>query len=328
MARGNLKRTHMSSPMVLSTDQLPIDQRHEWLREVIGREYANVVIKPPTDGRLFNEMTIYPWQDLRLSSIRSSAITIERLPNEPTKISQDAYLAVVLLAGDYSLEQDGREVTLRPGDMTVYDATRPHRIFCPRRFSKMIVSIPRSKLQERVGGVEHYSALRIAGDRGAGAVTAAFLRSCAERARELSASEFAALSENCFDILTLALTSAGSAAGAASHSRSTSRARIKRFVERYLGSPDLDVSMVAAGVGMSPRYVNDILSDEGLSLMRYILKRRLEKCRRDLSSRAGAGTRITEVAFRWGFNDVSHFSRSFKQRFGCSPRDYRRMYIE
>jgi AraC family transcriptional activator of tynA and feaB len=316
----------MSTPMILSTDQLPVRQRREWLREVIGREYANVEIKPPPDGRLFNEMMIYPWQDLRLSLIRSNAITIERLPKEPTKISQDAYLAVVLLSGDYLLEQDGRRAVLRPGDMTIYDATRPHRIFCPGRFSKLIVSIPRSKLRERVGGVEHCAALRFAGDRGAGAVTAAFLRSCAEQASELSASQFAALSENCFDILTLALTAAGPAAGAASRGRSTSRARIKHFVERNLGNPRLDAAMVAAGVGMSPRYVNDILSDEGFSLMRYVLRRRLEKCRRELSSRAGA--QIGDVAFRWGFNDLSHFSRSFKQSFGCSPRDYRRMYSD
>ncbi len=327
MAPGNAKRTRMSIPMVLSTDHLPVSQRHEWLREVIGREYANVEIKPPTDGRLFNEMTIYPWEDLRLSSIRSNAITIERLPKEPTKISQDAYLAVVLLSGDYSLEQDGREVVLRPGDMTIYDATRPHRIFCPGRFSKLIVSIPRSKLKQSVGGVDHCSALRIAGDRGAGAVTAAFLRACAEQAQDLSASQFASLSENCFDLLTLALRVAGPAGGATSRGRSMSRAKIKHFVERNLRNPDLDAAMVAAGVGMSPRYVNDILSDEGLSLMRYILKRRLEKSRRDLSSRAGAGDQITDVAFRWGFNDVSHFSRSFKQSFGCSPRDYRRMYL-
>jgi hypothetical protein len=59
-------------------------------------------------------MTIYPWQDLHLSSIRSNAITIERLPNESTKITQDAYLAVVLLSGDYSLEIKALAPSLPP----------------------------------------------------------------------------------------------------------------------------------------------------------------------------------------------------------------------
>ncbi|MDD5581131.1 MAG: AraC family transcriptional regulator [Methylobacter sp.] len=29
------------------------------------------------------------------------------------------------------------------------------------------------------------------------------------------------------------------------------------------------------------------------------------------------------MAFRWGFNDSAHFSRVFKQQFGCSPREFR-----
>jgi AraC family transcriptional activator of tynA and feaB len=312
--------------MVLSTDHLPVKQREEWLREMIGREFADVEIRPPAEGRLFNETTIFAWEDLRLSSIRSNAITIERLSREPDKISQDVYLAVVLLSGDYSLEQDGRAVALRPGDMAIYDATRPHRIFCPGRFSKLIVSIPRSKLKERVGGVERCSALQIAGDRGAGAVAAAFLQSCAAQARELSAAQFAALSENCMDLLVLALAALGPPASGASFGRATSRARIKHFVARNLDNPELDAAMVAAGTGMSSRYINDVLSDEGVSLMRYVLRLRLEKCRRDLSAHLGAP--ITEVAFRWGFNDISHFSRSFKQRFGYSPRDYRRIIAD
>lgn len=318
----------MTQGMVLSTEGLPIRQRCEWLREVIGREYANVAITPPADGRLFNEMTIYPWKDMRLSSIRSNAIAIERLPEEPSEVSQDAYFAVVLLSGDYFLEQDGREAALRPGDMTIYDATRPHRIVCPGRFSKLIISIPRSKLKERVAGVEHCSALRLAGDRGVGAVTAGLIRSCAEQADELSSSQFGALSETCFDLLALALTATRPVNAAASRSRSASMARIRAFVEQNLCDPRLDAAMVAGGVGMSTRYVNDILADEGVSLMRHVWMRRLEKCRRELASPVSGGRSITDIAFAFGFNDPSHFSRSFKQSFGCSPRDYRRRSFE
>jgi AraC-like DNA-binding protein len=29
------------------------------------------------------------------------------------------------------------------------------------------------------------------------------------------------------------------------------------------------------------------------------------------------------MAFSWDFNDVAHFSRAFRQRFGQSPRGFR-----
>jgi AraC family transcriptional activator of tynA and feaB len=160
----------------LSTSHVSPLERLEWLREVIGREYANVDITPPANADLFNEMTITPWGDLQLSAIRSNAISLNRLPREPQLIGQDAYFAVILLAGEYRLRQDGREIYLRPGDMTLYDAARPHRIDCPRPFEKLIVSIPRGLFTTRLTEVEHCTALRIPGNTGIGAVTSDFIR--------------------------------------------------------------------------------------------------------------------------------------------------------
>lgn len=128
----------------LSTNDIPPSERQGWLREVICREYANVEITSPAKGNMFQNLAIYPWNDLQLSVIRSSSITIERLPQEPYLYSQDAYFAVILVSGDYLMIQNGREVFLQPGDMTIYDATRPHRIQCPNDFTKLIISIPRA----------------------------------------------------------------------------------------------------------------------------------------------------------------------------------------
>ncbi|HYE36450.1 helix-turn-helix domain-containing protein [Methylocaldum sp.] len=313
-----------TSPAVrLSTADVPQRERHGWLREVIGREYVKVEISPPADGCLFNEMTIYPWEDLRLSAIRSNAITIERLPGEPYRASQDAYFAVVLLSGQYSVEQQGREVFLKPGDMTLYDATRPHRIHCPRSFSKLIVSIPRAMLRDRIAGIEHCTALRIPGNEGIGAVASNFIRSSAGQAGRLNPHEFLALAEHSLDLLTLAMTSVRPADFNLSRSRSLSLYRVKAFIERHLSEPCLNAAMVANGVGLSSRYINDLFKDEGTSLMRHVWRRRLENCGKDLLDSAHNGHSLTEIAFRWGFNDLSHFSRAFKQRFGCSPREYR-----
>lgn len=317
------KSSGMAQGIKLSTDDLPARERPEWLREVIGREYARVEITPPADGNLFNEMTIYPWQNLRLSAIRSSAICLERLPREPHLVSQDAYFAVVLLSGGYLLEQNGKTVALQPGDMTLYDATLPHRIHCPQHFSKLIVSIPRPMLRDRIAGIEHCTALRIPGNKGIGSVTANFIRTAARQTDQLNAQEFSALADHSLDLLTLALASVRPANFNVSRSRSIALNRVKAFIERHLADPDLDTAKVAGGVGLSPRYINDLFKDEDTSLIRYIWQRRLENCRKDLLDPIHAGHRLSDIAFRWGFNDLSHFSRAFRQRFGCSPTEYR-----
>lgn len=315
--------TNCNNAIKLSTESIPTYYRHDWLREVIGREYANVEITPPAAGTLFNEMTIYQWSQLRLSIIRSNAISIARLAQEPHLNSQDAYFGVILLSGTYQLEQNGREVFLQAGDMTIYDATRPHRIHCPQSFSKLIVSIPRKIMRERMAGVEHCTALRIAGNQGIGAVAASHMVTIAKQANSLESDAFTAIAESSLDLFTLALNSVRPQNYNLSRSRSLSLHRVKDFVERNLANPILDTSMIVAGTKLSARYINDLFRDEEISLMRYVWQRRLDHCYEDILSPLFTGQRVSEIAIRWGFNDFSHFSRAFKQRFGATPRDCR-----
>lgn len=307
----------------LSTNAVPPRERAGWLREVICREYANVEITSPAHADLFQDLAIYPWESLQLSAIRSSAISLRRLPKEPHLNSQDAYFAVMLLSGGYQLEQNGREVLLQPGDMTVYDATRPHRIHCPAEFSKLIVSIPRTVLRDRVAGIDRCTALRISGAQGIGCVAANFLRSSAGHADQLQAHEFSGISGQALDLLALAITSVRPADINLSRSRAASANGIKTFIEQNLRDTHLDTGMVIRNTGLSARYIGYLFADEGTSLMRYVWKRRLENCRKDILNPVYAGHRLSDIAFRWGFNDTAHFSRAFKQQFGCSPREFR-----
>lgn len=307
----------------LSTNDIPPRERQGWLREVICREYANVEITSPAKGAMFQNLVIYPWNNLQLSIIRSSALTLERLPQEPYLHSQDAYFAVILVSGNYVMMQNGREVFLQPGDMTIYDATKPHRIQCRTDFTKLIISIPRALFRGSVSGIDACTALRIPGTTGAGLIASNFIRSLASQTDHLKAYEFSALSNHALDLLTLAIASVRPVDYALSGTRTITINRIKAFIEQRLADPAIDATLIASSVGLSSRYINDLFADEGTSLMRYVWKRRLESCRKDMLDPVHAGHRLSDIAFRWGFNDLSHFSRTFKQQFGCSPREFR-----
>src|SRR5260370_39969348 len=52
--------------------------------------------------------------------------------------------------------------------------------------------------------------------------------------------------------------------------------------------------------------------------------RRLERAREDLTDPVHSHLSISDICFRWGFNDAAHFSRAFHDTYGVSPRNFRR----
>lgn len=306
------------------TEQQPAAQRLEWLKAVIGREYANVDIMPPQDMVLFNDMLIYPWQqDVRLSPIQSNAITLERLPQEPSKVSQDCYFVVVLTAGKYKLEQGGREVFLKPGEMTIYDATEPHRITIPEAFSKILISIPRPLLDQRLNNVGRFTATCIPSTEGIGALTSSLIQSTVQQLEQFTEPQFQALSEPVVDMLTLSIDQLTENKPTTTRHRQIVLMRIKQYIKSSMGDSELTAAKIAEATGLSRRYLNNLFSEEDTSLMRYLTEQRLEMCRRCLASAFYTQLSVTEIAMRYGFSNMAHFSRCFKQRYGLSPRYYR-----
>ena len=99
--------------------------------------------------------------------------------------------------------------------------------------------------------------------------------------------------------------------------------RLKAHIRAHLADLDLSLAETAAALGISPRYVNDLLSDEATSFQRHVLRERLAQCARDLASPMLAHRQVGEIAFAWGFNDLSHFGRVFREHYGASPREWR-----
>lgn len=96
------------------------------------------------------------------------------------------------------------------------------------------------------------------------------------------------------------------------------------YIARNLGDPDLSVTKVAEAVGVTSRHLQRAFMESGQTPRQFILDQRLLEAARLLSRNGGVRPdRIIDIAFSLGFNDASHFTRAFAQKFGCSPSSYR-----
>lgn len=97
---------------------------------------------------------------------------------------------------------------------------------------------------------------------------------------------------------------------------------IQNYILKNLQDPELSVRQIANDNGISVRYVHSLFSPLGTTVSQWILERRLERCRDALGARRDSRGVVKDVAFQWGFNDASHFSRVFKKRYGVTPLEY------
>jgi AraC-like DNA-binding protein len=101
--------------------------------------------------------------------------------------------------------------------------------------------------------------------------------------------------------------------------------QVRSYVRQHLTEPGLDAGQIAAAHAISVRQLYRLCSAAQFSLEQWIIHQRLEGARGELSDLGSRDRSIAMVARCWGFTDPSYFSRRFRQAFGLTPRDWRRL---
>lgn len=105
------------------------------------------------------------------------------------------------------------------------------------------------------------------------------------------------------------------------HDRDYLLDEIKNYIECYITDESLSPTSVASAFEISTRYAHKLFEASDCTLGEWILNRRLERSAADLASNEHA---VTDVAYKWGFKDLGHYSRTFKKRFGETPSAFRK----
>jgi len=308
-----------------STDEVHLRDRLSYWREVATKGFVGHRFHTDFVAGYRGTVSLGSLGGLGIAAYECDPGDIRRETEHISSSDSDDLLICTQLAGHGIATQDGRLAKVENGNLCILDPRRPFTALMHSATKSVVVQVPRQRLEVRVGSTSGLTALLMDARRPLPSLASGFLAmlpSCTETLDEVAASR---LAEQALDLIALALTTeAEKSAVALSSPRACTLLRLKCEIEARLSDPELRPSTVAEAVGISVRYANALLSAEGTSLERYIVQRRLERCRGALDDPVQAGRSISDIAFGWGFSDLSHFGRRFKSAFGSAPRDYRR----
>lgn len=309
----------------LSTASVPEDQRFAYWLDLICSLYVHLECVPPTDQGIYGEVEFRHIGNLQFTHLRSNATRIRRRAEEIRKDSEENFLVFIQREGSGTLWQDGRTAVITPGDFVLNDCTRPYEIvFDGDHHDAYVFRLPRNSFAGHVGNLEDLCATTVSGRGAAGHLLLTMVETLRRDIAHLHPSSVLGVSEGIISVIGAGLRSLPAATRrkpsklAAYHT-----ARIRSYVQQHLRDPALSIGTVAEAMKLSPDHVRRLFHNEHVPLSRMIWEQRLDACRRDLTDPRLARSSVSEIAFSWGFNDASHFSRSFRERHGMSPRDWR-----
>lgn len=307
---------------VFSTDHVHPRDRFAYWHEVACRDVVEHDSRPECRGTFRAELRAGSIGALDLVGFQTSGMGVDHATRHLSHTKGDEIFLCRQFRQSLALEQNGRQVVLEPGDITLIDPSLPYR----GRFSDgsdvLVIKVRRALLESRLGQTRDLLARKPA--TAEGRLASAYLAMLPSHG-EIAGPAEGLVEAHLLDLIALSFgRAANEAAPRHSSARSLVRMRLHAEIEARLTDPALRAGSVAEAAGVSVRYANAVLSDDDTSLTHLIQTRRLARCRQALEDPAQAHRTVSEIAYGWGFSDMTHFGRRFKAAYGVLPSECRR----
>ncbi|WP_203992030.1 AraC-like ligand-binding domain-containing protein [Sphaerisporangium rufum] len=314
-------------------DDLPADERFAFWWEAVGRSVVSVDARSRHADHFTAEMRMVDLGLVQVSRVRCSPFEARRTRQRIRRSESGLYQLSIALDGRSGLRQDGHAATLVPGDMVLYDTSRPFLAWSTDGTGRddpgaltdgLVLQFPHELLPVPAALLERRLVRPLPAATGVGALLSGLLRQSLDQAESLSAADGMRLSGIVLDLLAAVLTHEEDRPLMIDGGRQALILRIKAYIEDHLGDPGLTPARIAAAHHISTRHLQKLFQEQGAGPAGWIRCRRLERCRRDLADPAHDHLPVRTIAARWAFPSESHFTRAFRDAYDIPPAAYRR----
>jgi AraC-like DNA-binding protein len=309
---------------LFSTDQVHARDRFDFWHAVARNNLVDHDSTPECRQTFHAKMQTGDLADVGLVLFENAPMGILHKMHHTKRMQADELFICRQAAGTLALEQNGRELLLEAGDVTLLDPRLPYvGKFCSSS-SLLVLKISRRDLEARLGNPREMTCRAIKGSQPENGLLSALLDMLPAHAGNLGAAAKDIVKDQALDLFSVSWAQMMEGRKPrVSSARSLALLNLRAAIDARLADPALDAVTVAAAAGVSVRYANDLLAQQDMSIMRLVQAKRLEQCRKALEDPLQAHRMISEIAYGWGFSDMTHFARRFKAAYGLSPSDWR-----
>jgi AraC family transcriptional activator of tynA and feaB len=302
-----------------STDAVDARDWFSFWREVICNTALNVSTEAPSP-QFRARISARTFGALRFASYATTSHEIVRSKEHVERATDDGYVISLQLTGHSRIVQGDEVSAVGPNEIVVVDGARPFRIGLPEPVRRIIAVMPRHLIDTRAPWLCRAPRSKIVPGAPFAALIRRHLLELAVGRHSVDPGEANLLAENLCNLLALAT---GRDVPSGARPPELQRTALLAFVRQNLANPELSPRMVAAHFDMSVRTLHSRFEQLGHTFGHWVLGSRLDGCAEALRDPRQPGFGISDLAYRWGFNDLSHFNKAFRARFAMTPGQWR-----
>jgi AraC-like DNA-binding protein len=310
----------------VATDSVAKNDQVAFWADLVCAHLVQVDCRQVVDQQAFNgAISKLSLPGCDIAQIHAGGQTVSRTPYQISRAAEEFFLVNIQRSGEGLVRQNGREVLLRPGDSALYSSVHPYELAFTGDFHQTVLIIPAAALRHVDRQIDRHCGVALPGDSGASRLLVKLVDALYESAEDVATESVASL------VSAITQTLVGATPGLSTKSHGLTGyhlMHVKEFILRHLDDPELTAARIAEGTGISVSHLHRIFSVEVQTVMEWAWSRRLEACSRDLADLAKVHHTVADIAYHWGFNDCSHFSKAFRLRYDMTPTDWRREHVE
>ena len=306
--------------LVWNTDSVAPRDGFGFWQEAVCRAVLSVATERRQATAFHAQIRSRSFGSARFAAFKSGRHAIVRDRSHIASLTDGGYLVSMQLRGRCNISQADDQIILQPGEIAIIDGEQPFRIDFPEDVERVVSVLPRHLLNSRAPWLPRRPTRLISTAPTIIELARRHLLHLAYAEPDPESGEAVLLTENLCNLITIGSAAAKDASALTPDRRLELMLLLAR---QNLFDPELSPAKLASWCKISVRTLHIRFKAMGYTWSQWLLSNRLDACRTALGDPCARHIQISQIAYQRGFNDLSHFNKSFRRAYAMTPGEYR-----